>query len=261
MSKTIVFDAYGTLFDVHSVVGVTEAAFPGYGAYITQIWRMKQLEYSWLRSVMGKHADFRQITADALAYALGTLGLKQAAERMSSLMEAFDHLSPYQDTEACLSGLGGHRLVILSNGTSEMLETLVGSAGLSDKFAAIISVQEAGVYKPHPEAYRLLEKKLGVQWKDVVFVSSNGFDVAGAKEFGLTVVRVERVPKDLLTRDLINASAINFGPNELYQALRTQVEALGCDPDRTIHTLYELPKLVERMCAGAMEHTTNRHSV
>jgi 2-haloacid dehalogenase len=254
VTKTVVFDAYGTLFDVQSVATATEAAFPGYGAYITQIWRMKQLEYSWLRSMMGKHVDFRCITADALAYALGTLGLKNIPDRMAALVDAFDHLSPYQDTEACLTGLRAHRLVILSNGTGEMLETLVRSSGFSNNFAEIISVQEAGVYKPHPAAYRLLERKLGVQSNDIVFVSSNGFDIAGAKEFGLRVVRVERVTKDFLARNLINASAINFGPTELYQAMRTQVETLGCEPDYTIHALNELPKLIEQMPAKDMEH-------
>ncbi|MCC2613724.1 haloacid dehalogenase type II [Neorhizobium sp. Rsf11] len=243
MTKTFVFDAYGTLFDVQSIGSATEEAFPGYGHYITQIWRMKQLEYSWLTTLMGRNEDFWTITLDALEYTLKTLGLKLPPQRLETLAATFNELSDYEDAETCLTQLATHRLAILSNGTKNMLTKLVGNSALNNHLHHILSVEESKVFKPDPRAYQLIIDRLAATREEVIFVSSNGFDIAGAKSFGFTVVRVERVSSEHLTRDLVNAAAVNFGPTEIFKAMRTQEEQLQLKPDFTIPNLASLPKL------------------
>jgi len=251
--KAIVFDAYGTLFDVQSVMKATEIAFPGYGAYVAQIWRMKQLEYSWLRSLMGSYVNFEAITHDALEYALTTLGLKPSSFLLKELVQTFNELAPFEDTQPCLEALADYRLAILSNGSGSMIDSLVTHAGIRDFFNQILSVDEVGFYKPHKEAYRLASDKLGLNPSEILFVSSNGFDVAGAKQFGYQVARIQRVSREFLTRDLINASAINFGPSELYQAMRSQLENLGQLPDHTLCSLFDLPQLTKALALECVE--------
>src|SRR5690348_17137413 len=123
--KAVVFDAYGTLYDVHSVAGLIDAAFPGHGEYITQVWRLKQLEYSWLRSLMGRYEDFLAVTRDSLVYTLGTLGLTADEALFRQIIEAYDTLSPYPEAAEALGRLKPkHRLAILSNGSPAMLDAL-----------------------------------------------------------------------------------------------------------------------------------------
>src|SRR5207344_1482069 len=128
--QAVVFDAYGTLYDIQSVAAITEEAFPGYGEIITQIWRIKQLEYTWLRSLMRRYEDFSVITKDSLAYTIRVLGLKHDAATFERIMDKYLHLDLYPDALATLGRLKGKKLAILSNGSSGMLNTLVGNTGL-----------------------------------------------------------------------------------------------------------------------------------
>ena len=128
--KAVVFDAYGTLYDVQSVATVTEQAFPGYGEIITQIWRIKQLEYTWLRSLMRRYEDFSVTTRESLAYTLRLLGLKHDDGVVDRIMEKYLHLDLYPDASSALAALRGHKLAILSNGSTDMLNALVRNSGL-----------------------------------------------------------------------------------------------------------------------------------
>ncbi|MDI4663543.1 haloacid dehalogenase type II [Xanthobacter autotrophicus] len=246
MIKTFVFDAYGTLYDVQSVADVTDRAFPGHGEIITQIWRMKQLEYSWLRSLMNDYRDFWTVTREALTYTLSVLGLTPSATLFDDIAEAYNRLTPYPDAVPALVGLSGARRAILSNGSPHMLDALVGGSDLRDLIETTISVDEKRVFKPDPRAYELVEERLGVKPHEVVFVSSNGFDIAGAKRFGFRVARIVRVPPAVLVREISEARAGTPGalrPTTLYKALRTQEEALGHTPDFVIASLADLSRL------------------
>ncbi len=240
--KAFVFDAYGTLYDVQSVAAETEAAFPGHGETITQIWRMKQLEYTWLRSGMGDYCDFWQVTQDSLAYTLEVLGLPASAETIAGLAGAYNRLTLYPDSEAALTALSQHRLAILSNGSPTMLAALVAQSGLEGRFEAVLSADSARVYKPDARCYRLVGEHLGLQPEEVVFVSSNGFDVAGAKHFGFRVARIGRVSQAALKAEIESASPMP--PRTMFKALRMQEEHLGHQPDWVIGSLAELPGLV-----------------
>jgi len=240
--KAVVFDAYGTLYDVQSVAGAAEAAFPGHGEYITQVWRLKQLEYSWLRSLMGRYEDFRAVTRVSLGYTLGTIGLRADAALLDRIVDAYDTLSPYPEATEALGRLGRYQLAILSNGSPDMLAALVRNSGLDRYLQAVISVDGKKVYKPDPRAYELVQERLGVRPEEVVFVSSNGFDVAGAKSFGFKVARIERVTPAALRGELTSGAPI--GSATMFRALRTQTEALDYAPDAVVGSLLELPELI-----------------
>lgn len=243
MIKALVFDAYGTLFDVMSVARETEAAFPGRGEVVTQIWRLKQLEYSWLRSLMERYADFRAVTAEALVYALETLGLPREEDVAMRLLEAYDRLDPYPEAADALAALSGYRLAILSNGSPAMLDALVRNGGLAGRFEAVLSVDAKRVYKPAPAAYALVEERLGVRPDEVLFVSSNGFDVGGAKSFGFQVARIDRLGNRAFQTEIGASDPI--GPATLYKALRARPERLGHLADVTISSLSELADITQ----------------
>ena len=240
--KAIVFDAYGTLYDVQSVATVTDAAFPGRGDYITQVWRLKQLEYAWLRAIMGHYENFRTVTRESLTYTLGTLGLEADTALFDRIVEAYNTLSPYPEAEQALSQLAQYRLAILSNGSPDMLDALVRNSGLDRYLEAVISVDAKKAYKPNPAAYELIEERLGVRPDEVLFVSSNGFDVAGAKSFGCKVARIERVTPAALRQELESGAPI--GPATMFRALRMQTEALGYALDAVVSSLLALPDLI-----------------
>src|SRR3954463_13232667 len=191
--KAIVFDAYGTLYDVQSVAETTEDAFPGYGDIITQVWRIKQLEYTWLRSLMRHYRDFSEVTRDALTYTLGSLGLEYDDDSFARIIDKYLHLDLYPDALAALSAMKDRKLAILSNGSPDMLNALVRNSGLSDLLDATISVDAKKTFKPSPEAYTLIESTLNIAPADVLFISSNPWDACGAKSFGLNVAWIERV--------------------------------------------------------------------
>ncbi len=236
--KALVFDAYGTLFDVQSVAGVTNAAFPGHGEAITQIWRLKQLEYTWLRSLMGRYADFWTVTQDSLAYTLETLGLSATPELLVEIAEAYDALALYPEAAEALSSLTSFRLAIFSNGSAAMLSRLVARAEIADRLETVISVDEIGVYKPDPRGYRLVETRLGLDRDEILFVSSNGFDIGGAKAHGFHVARIARLPAEALRAELAGGAPI--GPAAMFKALRMRPERLGLEADVTIAALTDL---------------------
>ncbi len=240
--KAVVFDAYGTLYDVQSVASVTEQAFPGYGEIITQIWRIKQLEYTWLRSLMRRYQDFSVITRDSLAYTLRCLGLEHDEAVFERIMEKYLHLEPYPDAVAALAAMRGRKLAILSNGSSAMLNALTVNSGLDRLLDATISVDATKIFKPAPDVYGLIEAVLGVPPVEVLFVSSNPWDACGAKAFGLNVAWIERVSPEAMALACVNSDAV--APLTMFKAIRTQMDELGFAPDYRIRALSELPGLV-----------------
>jgi len=190
MPRALVFDAYGTLYDVHSVQARCEALWPGEGAQISQLWRVKQLEYTWQRSLMRRYAPFSQITRDALTYVCELLKLRLEKSQEDALMEQYLRLSAFPDVPGALQAFGQQKLAILSNGSPDMLDPLVAHSGL--RFDAVLSVDALKIYKPAPEVYQLAVDRLGVRKEDIGFVSSNCWDAAGAKTFGFSVYWINR---------------------------------------------------------------------
>ncbi len=193
-----VFDAYGTLFDVHSAVERGGAALGDRAAAVSALWRQKQLEYTWLRSLMGAHADFRQVTKDGLDYALAVHGVEDAALE-TWLMELYLTLDAYPDAAGCLEALraAGLATAILSNGEPEMLRAAVTSAGLTSLFDTVLSVEEAGIFKPDPRTYQLAVDRLHLPAARICFVSTNAWDAAGAAYFGFRVAWLNRFAQRL----------------------------------------------------------------
>jgi 2-haloacid dehalogenase len=181
--KAFVFDAYGTLFDVHSVVeaGRTITADP---QALSTLWRQKQLEYTWLRTLMGRYEDFWAVTEAALRFALDRLGIRAGEESVRHLMEAYLSLATFPEVKGALAAMAGTPLGILSNGSPRMLEAAVRSSGLGGIFRHVLSVDAVRAYKPSPAVYELGTQAFGVPASEILFVSSNAWDVSGAKAFG-----------------------------------------------------------------------------
>lgn len=197
--RAFVFDAYGTLFDVTAAARRAAgesacAALIPLWPRLAEDWRRKQLEYSWLRTIMGAHTDFGGVTTDALDWALEAHGLGGDHDLRARLLALYDELPAYPEVAEMLTTLQGKgaRLVILSNGSPRMLDRAVQSAGLGPCLDAVISVEEAGRYKPHPSVYALVEAHLGLPPQQVMFVSSNGWDIAGAARFGFATAWINR---------------------------------------------------------------------
>jgi 2-haloacid dehalogenase len=239
--KAIVFDAYGTLYDIQSVAAVTEEAFPGYGGIITQVWRIKQLEYTWLRSLMRRYQDFSAVTRESLAYTLRCLGLKYDQDAFERIMEKYLHLNLYPDALAALAAMKHRKLAILSNGSPDMLDALARNTGLDRVLDAIISVDAKQIFKPSPDVYSLIESTLKVTPADVLFISSNPWDACGAKSFGLNVAWIERVTPEAMALACVESDLVP--PLTMFWALRTQMDELGFEPDYRIRALSELPAL------------------
>ena len=214
--RGVVFDAYGTLFDVHSVI---EA-----GREITQdpqalslAWRQKQLEYTWLRALMGRYEDFWQVTEAALRFAVRRLGIAASEAQLKRLMEAYLSLAAFPEVKAALERLKGSPLAILSNGSPKMLEAAVRGSGLGPCLQHVLSVDAVKTYKPSPAVYALGPKAMGLPAGDLLFVSSNAWDVAGAKAFGYRVCWCNRQKAPM--------EELGFAPN-------LTVERLDQIPDR-----------------------------
>lgn len=192
--SALVFDAYGTLFDVHSVTRAAESLFPGKGAALSAAWRAKQLEYTWLRSLMGSYEDFSRVTAASLEWTFEFLQLEAGDAARRALMDEYRRLATFPEVAEALEGLAAKcPLAILSNGHPEMLEAVVDHNGLRERFrGGIISVHSARIFKPVPAVYALVEDKLGLPRTMMGFVSSNGWDAAGAKSFGFRAYWVNR---------------------------------------------------------------------
>lgn len=204
--KAVVFDAYGTLFDVAGAARIA-AAEPGQDILarvwprLAEDWRRKQLEYSWLRTITNQYADFAQITANALDWAMEAQGLADPNLR-ARLLALYDRLPAYPEAAATVNALraGGYATAILSNGTPAMLTSAVIAAGLDGKFDAVLSVDPVATYKPSTRVYDLVGQHFGYSPGQVLFVSSNGWDVAGAAGYGFATVWVNRagLPQDRL---------------------------------------------------------------
>jgi 2-haloacid dehalogenase len=242
--KAVVFDAYGTLYDIQSVASVTEDVFPGYGEIITQIWRIKQLEYTWLRSLMRAYEDFSVVTRESLAYTLRILGLQYDEQAFESIMEKYLHLDLYPDALASLAAMKDRKLAILSNGSPAMLNALVENSGLDRMLDATISIDAKRIFKPSPDAYALIEENLNIPPHEVLFISSNPWDACGARAFGLNVAWIERVTPEAMA--LACTSSDLVAPLTMFKAIRTQMDELGLEPHHRIHALSELPDLVAK---------------
>jgi 2-haloacid dehalogenase len=192
--RGVVFDLYGTLYDVHSVVSLCDELYPGRGREISALWRQKQLEYTWLRSLMGKYASFEEATEHALNYCSGHLKLALDDERREKLCEAYLRLQPFPEVPAALRALNAQKipLAILSNGSVRSIDSVVRHSGLLEEFAHLISVEEVRVFKPDPRVYELAEHKLRLPRASILFVSSNAWDATGAGHFGFPTCWVNR---------------------------------------------------------------------
>jgi 2-haloacid dehalogenase len=190
--EAVVFDAYGTLFDVHSVIRRGEELFPGKGDALSRLWRTKQLEYTWLRSLMGRYEDFEQVTRAALKFTCKSLGLACTEITESLLMQEYLRLSPYPDARLALDLLKGRKLAILSNGSPAMLDAVVSNAGLGTVFHSVLSVHTLRIFKPHPSVYQWGVEALGIPKAHVAFVSSNFWDICGATAFGFRTFWINR---------------------------------------------------------------------
>ena len=192
-AKACVFDAYGTLFDVHSAVGRHRDTLGEAADAVSVTWRDKQLQYSWLRSLMGANVPFCQVTREALDYAFAVQGVEDDA-LAEALMGAYLELDAYPEVKSTLETLRGQgmSLAILSNGSREMLDAAVGNAGLEPLFDAVLSVEAVGIFKPHASVYQLGCDSLGVTADEICFLSSNAWDVCGAAHFGFQVAWINR---------------------------------------------------------------------
>jgi 2-haloacid dehalogenase len=231
--RAFVFDAYGTLYDVQSVLTHVERACPGRGALITQIWRLKQLEYTWLLTSMEAFADFAIATRDSLIFALKSAGVTPNEAMIAELENAYLHLAPVPEAREALEGLSGYTRAIFSNGSAAMLDALVQNSQFLPLFEHVISVDPARAYKPSPKAYALVAAATGIPASETMFVSSNGFDVVGAKRFGFQVAWIRRGGGP-------GPASESAGPTEIFKALRLHAEVLGAEPDHILGALTEL---------------------
>jgi 2-haloacid dehalogenase len=208
--QACVFDAYGTLFDVHAAVRRHADAIGPDGQLLSEIWRAKQLEYSWVRTLMGAYVDFWQLTEQALDFALRKVPSADPSLK-AKLLEAYWRLDCYPEVPAVLKALkaSGARLAILSNGSPDLLEPLVLNSGLS--FDAVLSVDALKVYKPAPQVYELAVKHLKIPREGIGFVSSNCWDAIGAKSYGFRVYWVNRAAAPL--------DRLGFQPDEVVKSL------------------------------------------
>lgn len=216
----LVFDVFGTLFDHDSAVRDVGSIAGTDASVIADLWRRKQLEYSWLRTLMQRPADFREVTREALDYALATLGLP--ADKAATMMATYGHLDLFPEVRAALAELGvaGHRLAVLSNGSPAMLKAVLESSKISDPFEMLLSAADAGVFKPHPLVYRHACDRLGLAPGRIALVSSNAWDVAGAAAFGFKAIWINR------------AAAV--------------AERLPAGPDLVLESLTDLPGRLSR---------------
>lgn len=219
--RACVFDAYGTLLDVHSAVGRHRSRLGPQADQVSALWRSKQLEYTWLRSLMRRHADFWQVTGEALDYALDHFGLTDASLRQD-LLDAYLSLDAYPEVAETLRHLkaAGLQTAILSNGSPVMLRAAVTSAGLTDLLDQVLSVEAVSVYKPDPRVYALAVERLGVRPDEISFQSANTWDAQGAACFGFHVAWINR-----------------FGQ---------RLECLPFQPDAELKTLTALPALIRK---------------
>ncbi|OIN66041.1 haloacid dehalogenase, type II [Exiguobacterium sp. KRL4] len=214
--KALVFDVYGTLFDVHSVKVKAEELYPKHGEAISQAWRQKQLEYSFLRQLNGQYVPFSQVTRDALRYALLQLKLHVTEEHITELMDVYLKLDHYPEVDTVLQQMRGKQLAVFSNGSHDMLDPLIKQSGLADRFDYIISVDDIKQYKPTPASYMHALNTLGLKREEVLFMSSNGWDITGAKSFGFRTAWINRSG--------LPVEELNLDPDSIYDDLNGLLE-------------------------------------
>lgn len=217
--EACVFDAYGTLLDFNSAVMRCADEIGDEAARLSDIWRQKQLQYTWLRSLMGTHADFWQVTGEALDFSLAATGIDNPALR-EKLMALYRELDAFEEVRETLRALqqANMKTAILSNGAPEMLDAAVKANGLESLLDDVQSVEDVGVFKPDPRVYQMSVDRLGVAKENICFMSSNGWDAAGAASFGFKVVWINRYNQP--------------------------VEHLPARPHMVIDTLRPLPKIL-----------------
>ena len=222
--RTCIFDAYGTLFDVAAAarLAAAEPAFPQLAETwpaLAEHWRLKQLQYTWLRAITGDHTDFWTVTQNGLDWALEKTGLIGDEALRARLLQLYWELQAYEEVPDMLATLkkAGLNTGILSNGSPDMLDGAVQSAGIGDRLDAVLSVQDVGIFKPADAVYDLVQQRFGGERKEVLFVSSNGWDAAGAAGYGFTTVWVNR------------------GGDP--------ADRLPATPHHTLPTLHDIPKL------------------
>ncbi len=218
--NAMVFDAYGTLYDVHSVINECNAIWPERGSAVSQLWRSKQLEWTWQRTLMGRYVDFRELTISALRYAAAALMLPCSDDTATRLLDAYLRLEPFPEARDALESLRPATMAILSNGSPNMLEPLVANSGLDRWISDVISVDALHVYKPTPRVYQLACDRLELPPEEIGFVSANCWDACGAKAFGFHVFWINRTG--------------------------APVDALGAPPDHIVKSLADLARLVSR---------------
>jgi len=200
-----VFDAYGTLLDFASAVARERPALGDRADALNELWRRKQLEYTWLRALMRHHLNFRDVTRQALDWCFEALAIDEPA-LADRLMRAYDGLDPYPEVPDTLRRLrdAGLQLAILSNGTPDMLQAATTSAGIRDLLDALFSVEEVGIFKPAPEVYAIATRGLGLPARRIAFLSSNAWDAHGAAAFGFRTIWVNRggAPRERLPGEL-----------------------------------------------------------
>ncbi len=210
--KAYIFDAYGTLFDVHSVMKELEELFPDHGEAISQTWRKKQVEYFFLRQVMGRYKPFDQVTRDSLVYAVNESGQSIGEQQIEHMLEQYRQLKHYDEVEEVLKQLQGKELIVFSNGSDNMLHPLMEFSGLQSLFTDAISADEIKQYKPSPAAYVYALQKAGVKREEVLFMSSNGWDISGAKSFGFHTAWINR--------NHLPVEELQLAPDAIYDDLK-----------------------------------------
>ena len=211
--KAFVFDAYGTLFDVFSVTKKCEELYPKKGDQISQTWRKKQLEYSYLRQMMGNYQPFSQVTRDALRYAVEEVGAELTQENEEVLFEAYQQLSVYEEAPQMLKDLKakGNTLAIFSNGSHDMLDPLVKQSPLAEYLDYVISADDIKQFKPTPASYTHALNFLKLSRENILFMSSNGWDISGAKNFGFNTAWINR--------NHLPVEQLNLHPDSIYADL------------------------------------------
>jgi 2-haloacid dehalogenase len=207
--EVLLYDAYGTLWDPLSVMKRCESCWPGRGAQLSLLWRSKQLEATWQRSLMGRYVPFSTVTREALEFACESLGLILDESQKHGLMAEYLQLATFPDAADALMKKQAPRTGILSNGSPDMLDPLVRHSGL--RFDAVLSVDAAKIFKPAPAAYQLAVERFGVPKERVGFVSSNFWDAAGAKSFGFEVYWINRAG--------VAAERLGFQPDRVLKSL------------------------------------------
>lgn len=213
--KAFVFDAYGTLLQVNTIDTLLESFYGKEAATISKLWRSKQLEYTWLREIMGTYKPFSEVTQEALQYALSRFKLPAEQSKVDQLMKGYDQLKIYPEAGECLHRLiGDYKLAVLSNANLKMLEAALTYNQVYSTFDQILSTDQVHCYKPNPKIYQLAVDFLALEKEEIAFITANAWDAAGAKSFGLQVYWINRK--------------------------EWPVEALGVEPDRIVRSLAEI---------------------